>query len=160
MEIFIISDTHFFHTNIIKYTGRPFGSAYLMNETIISNWNKVVSKEDIVLHLGDFGLGTEEELKELKDRLNGTIFLIRGNHDHQSKIKDLGFIIIEDYLIIGNKIFSHYPIAKDLIPYKLINIHGHIHEKESLNGINVSVEKTNYAPINIKELDNFIKINS
>jgi len=34
----------------------------------------------------------------------------------------------------------------------LVNIHGHIHEKESHDGINVSVEKINYEPIELEEL--------
>jgi len=36
-----------------------------MNETIIKNWNEVVSKDDVVYHLGDFRFGTFEELQEI-----------------------------------------------------------------------------------------------
>ena len=152
MKIFVISDTHFNHKNIIEYTGRPFKTAEEMNEIIINNWNNRVGKDDLVIHLGDFALGSKEEIKELRSRLNGTILLIRGNHDHQSKINESDFIIIEDYIIIGDRIFSHRPIEKDCIPYGLTNVHGHIHEKESFSGINVSVEKTNYEPLDLEEL--------
>ncbi len=152
MKIFVISDTHFSHKNIIEYTCRPFKTVEEMDEAIIKKWNNKVTKDDLVIHLGDFALGTKEEIKELRSRLNGTILLIRGNHDHQSKICEAGFIIIEDYIIIRDKIFSHRPIEKDYIPYGLINVHGHIHGKESLNGINVSVEKTNYEPLDFEEL--------
>lgn len=157
MKIFVISDTHFNHKNIIEYTCRPFKTAEEMNEEMIKRWNNKVGKDDLVIHLGDFALGSKEEIKELKNRLNGIILLIKGNHDHQSKINEAGFIIIEDYIIIGDKIFSHRPIERDYIPYGLINVHGHIHEKESLNGINVSVEKINYEPLEIEKLNNTFK---
>ena len=55
MEIYVIADTHFYHNNIIKYCNRPFEDVEKMNELIINKWNSVVSNEDIVLHLGDFG---------------------------------------------------------------------------------------------------------
>jgi len=157
MKIFVISDTHFNHKNIIEYTGRPFKTVEEMNKEMIKRWNNEVGKDDLVIHLGDFALGSKEEIKELKNRLNGIILLIRGNHDHQSKINEAGFIIIEDYIIIGDKIFSHRPIEKNLIPYGLTNVHGHIHEKESLGGINVSVEKINYEPLELEELKRLTK---
>ena len=56
-HVWVTSDTHFNHANIIKYCNRPFSSVEEMNETIIANWNKVVSEDDMVYHLGDFALG-------------------------------------------------------------------------------------------------------
>ncbi len=52
-----------------------------MNETIISNWNRMVGPEDIVFHLGDFCLGGSAEWINILNRLNGKIYLISGNHD-------------------------------------------------------------------------------
>jgi len=157
MKIFIISDTHFHHKNIIKYSNRPFKSVEEMNKEMIKRWNNKVGKEDIVIHLGDFALGSEKELKDLKDSLNGTIFLLKGNHDHKI-IRKTGFIIIKGCLEIGNLIFSHNPLRREEIPNGFINIHGHIHEKESLNGINFSVEKNNYEPVELEELKKSLKI--
>ncbi len=111
--------------------------------------------EPLVIHLGDFVLGTKEKVKETREKLNGTIILIKGNHDRVSD----GFIIVEDSIRIGNLVFSHRPILKNEIPKECVNVHGHIHEKESFSGINVSVEKTDYEPILLEELEKKITEN-
>jgi len=82
--IYFSADTHFSHTNIIKYCNRPFENAEQMNETMISNWNSVVKENDDVYFLGDFGLGTEKQLLSIYNRLNGRKFLITGSHDKHS----------------------------------------------------------------------------
>lgn len=151
MKIFIISDTHFNHKNIIEYTGRPFKTIEEMNEVIIKKWNDKVGKEDLVIHLGDFALGDKEEVIKIRNRLNGKIILIKGNHDHKS-VRDAGFFIVKGTLEIGNIIFSHNPLDEKEIPLCFINVHGHIHEKESPRGINVSVEKIDYEPKEIEDL--------
>lgn len=51
--IFFTSDTHFYHTNIIKYCNRPFKSMHEMNEVMMNNWNKIVKPTDTVCHLGE-----------------------------------------------------------------------------------------------------------
>ena len=52
--LYFSSDHHFFHANVIRYCNRPFGSVQEMNEALILNWNKTVTNDDIVYHLGDF----------------------------------------------------------------------------------------------------------
>lgn len=78
---FWISDTHFGHKNIIEYCDRPFKSVSHMNETLIENWNNVVSDEDTVYHLGDVALGPWDEWDGILTRLNGRKILVVGNHD-------------------------------------------------------------------------------
>ena len=67
-RVFFTSDTHFNHTNIIRFCNRPFKDVSHMNETIISNWNRVVGPEDIVFHLGDFCLGGSAEWVNVLNR--------------------------------------------------------------------------------------------
>ena len=149
MKIFITADHHFHHKNIIEYCKRPFKTVEEMDNIMTEKWNKKVGKDDLVIHLGDFALGNKEKVKETREKLNGTIILIKGNHDRVNE----GFIVVRDSIQIGNLLFSHRPIPKGEVPKGCINVHGHIHEKESLSGINVSVEKTDYEPIILEELE-------
>ena len=86
-HIFFVSDTHFGHKNILKYTNRPFDTIEKMDEELILRWNTVVPENGLVYHLGDFALPGNNG-KSLRDRfrryfqeLNGQIILIKGNHD-------------------------------------------------------------------------------
>ena len=60
-RIWFTADSHISHRNIIKYCKRPFSDVEEMNETLISNWNKVVGKDDFVFHLGDFSAKISSE---------------------------------------------------------------------------------------------------
>ena len=42
MRVFLTSDLHFGHKNIIEYEKRPFRNVEDMNAGIIKNWNKIV----------------------------------------------------------------------------------------------------------------------
>jgi len=86
-KIFFTSDTHFNHGNIITYCSRPWNTIQEMNEAMIKSWNEVVSPEDTVYHLGDFAMGDRTKIPTLLSRLNGTLILIRGNHDHKKSLE-------------------------------------------------------------------------
>lgn len=82
---FFTSDTHFGHANIIKYCNRPFASAEEMDEALIRAWNARVQPQDTVWHLGDFTMnGGPDKVRSYRDRLNGKIHLVWGNHDRRS----------------------------------------------------------------------------
>ena len=66
MRIFLVSDTHFNHENILKYCNRPFNTIEEMNVALIGNWNSVVKDDDIVYFLGDFALGSN--VKEVYEK--------------------------------------------------------------------------------------------
>lgn len=81
MTYWFTSDTHYGHTNIIRYSNRPFKNVDEMNEALIANWNAVVKPDDIVWHLGDVAFMPMPMLEEILSRLNGRKNLIFGNHD-------------------------------------------------------------------------------
>lgn len=158
-QIFITSDHHFNHKNIIQYENRPFSNVEQMNIELIKLWNDVVSKHDVVYHLGDFSFGSPGDFLK---QLNGKVFLILGNHDKRIHKKlnywyGQGFDKVYDRpIIIDNLILSHEPIVD--YNFSFINVHGHIHSnKMEINNtnnkyINVSVEVTNYKPIPLNKL--------
>ena len=80
-KIFFTSDQHFGHEHIIKFCDRPFEHVDELNEKMVENWNKVVPSDGLVYHLGDFAWGGYQVWKKFRERLNGDIILIKGNHD-------------------------------------------------------------------------------
>lgn len=76
-----VADTHFGHANIIRYSKRPFVDVDAHDAQLVDNWNAHVRPGDDVFHLGDFAYRNRESALGLLERLNGTVFLIEGNHD-------------------------------------------------------------------------------
>ena len=100
-KIYITSDQHFFHDNIIKYCSRPFETHKDMNQIIIDNYNEIITPEDTVIHLGDLSANVRKHIPAFKDilnSLNGNKILLRGNHDHQDD---------QFYLDNGFEVASH-----------------------------------------------------
>ena len=135
MKTFVIADTHFGHSNIIKYCDRPFVTTEEMDRQLIEKWNSVVGKEDIVYHLGDFALGNMNKVSEYRKQLKGKIFLI----------------IYQDFFIL-----SHQPLfITSSMPYA--NIYGHVHNNPQFidctsNTFCVSCERVEYKPILFDEI--------
>jgi len=153
MKKWFTSDTHFSHTNIIKYTGRPFATVEEMNRTLIDNWNKCVGVDDQVFFLGDFGLGDVEHLRSICSELNGNKICILGNHDRNATwMTKIGFnVVLESaHLKIGRHSVELIHIPSDLPPAHF-QIHGHVHEKRPNklinNQLNLCVEVWDYKPV-------------
>lgn len=158
-----ISDTHFFHANILKFTGadgkriRPFDSLEEMHETIIENWNKLVKDNDYIYHLGDVTFQYHGAFNNLMSRLKGKKRLIIGNHDKiwNPSLKQW-FEKAELWKGFHEHNFTavHIPLELHRIRDGKFCVHGHIHQNLEPNPayINVCVEQTNYAPVNIDEI--------
>lgn len=162
-KIWFISDTHFGHKNIIEYCDRPFNNVEQMNKEIIKKWNKVVRGGDKVYHLGDFAFyNDKDKMTELVKKLNGDIYLIKGNHDKKSSqwYRDCGFKEVYDKPIVFEEfyILSHEPkpfIAETRLP--LCNIFGHVHDSTMFKTFGsrhacVCVERHDYAPIDFENI--------
>ena len=159
-NIWVTSDTHFGHHNIIEYCNRPFDDVKVMDECLVDNWNNTIKENDIIYHLGDvyFGnLGAESLHK-----LNGRKRLVLGNHDN-GKDKNLTrhFQKISMWRMFSEfgLLLTHVPVHESSLyrakkDAKMLNIHGHIHQNPSPSSDHkcVCVEQTNYTPINIEEL--------
>lgn len=165
-EIFFIADTHFSSEDIIRYENRPFENTRVMDGTMIRNWNEVVSPDDIVYHLGDFGAEGHEN--EFLHWLNGTIYLVKGNHDVETNeyYRDVGFKEVYDLPVVydGYWLLSHEPMYVNTnMPYA--NLFGHVHANPIIKDsspyhVCVSVERTDYAPISLSEIKRRIKDSS
>ena len=154
MAIYLISDPHFGHKNIIKYENRPFESAEEMDEVMIENWNKTVSKKDTVICLGDFSFHSQETTAVILKMLNGRKELILGNHDRARSVswwQKTGFDQVYKYPICIEEFYwlSHEPMYMNKnMPY--CNLHGHIHSQKMADEtqfVNLSVEHINYTPV-------------
>ena len=171
-KIWLVADFHFGHKAIIEYCKRPFKNTTEMNNTLIKNFNKTVGKNDIVYILGDISFLNTISTTEIIRSLNGFKFLIKGNHDHKTNAgyRKMGFMEVYDKPIVlyNTYILSHEPI---LSTGNLINIHGHTHNNivldNSFNRFCVSVEMTNYKPVELSyikqritelNVDNIVKL--
>lgn len=161
-DIWIVSDTHFYHQNIIKYCNRPFDDAAQMNDYMVTMWNETVKDGDKVYHLGDVYMGNNEgNAERLLSSLKGQKRLILGNHDNgKDQILQRVFKKIDVWRMFPEfgLLLTHVPVHESSLDrgmgVEMINVHGHIHDKQSptVNHCNVSVEMIGYKPINIEEL--------
>jgi calcineurin-like phosphoesterase family protein len=174
---FVISDTHFGHTNSWEKFKledgsplRPFTSTEEMDETMIERWNAKVKPGDTVYHLGDVIINKKS--LHLVSRLNGRKILIRGNHDifRDEEYREVGFEQIHGVRVFVDKfILSHIPLHPDCVTDRFkVNVHGHLHANEIMRQMEVpemrhrqepdprylcvSVEHTNYEPLHFDEV--------
>ena len=167
MEIFVTSDLHFGHKNIIKYENRPYENIEQMDKDLIKRWNDIVTINDIVYILGDFSWYGGEKTNEVLKQLNGKKVLIIGNHDcNFLKDKKFDTTLFEEITyykeIKYNKkmyILFHYPIAEHNEKMNgSIHLYGHIHtmDLELENDLkplayNVGIDRNGYKPVNIEK---------
>jgi calcineurin-like phosphoesterase family protein len=119
-----------------------------MDEALVANWNRVVSRRDEVWHLGDVGWLTDDSILW---RLNGKLHLVVGNHDNDIITTSKRWSSVQDYKRLGSLVMFHYPIWEwDGFFGKTIHLYGHVHNNSSLErprAINVSVDCHGFTPI-------------
>lgn len=189
MTVFFSSDQHFGHANILRYCERPFRDVDHQTEVLISNWNSVVTEDDVVWVLGDFSFHKMTRTAEILSELKGTKFLVVGNHDlcheynrdyhprFEAKYIEAGFLKVfyelRDFPLGQHLVtLSHFPYRDDdrhstryakwlLEDQGQWLIHGHTHGKWKVldRQIDVGVDTWDYTPVSQEELELIISTN-
>ena len=178
---YFISDTHFYHRNILKLC--PLKRKPGFEELIFENLKRQLKSSDVLYHLGDFSWVDSHHLLKRWRELPGRKVLIKGNHDWHFKNLHLYFDEVVEFstlLYVRGKrvLLCHFP-SKDLRTYRYrelqekiteiytetgasLLVHGHVHWNPyavfcgcHLNGVkclNVNVEFTNYRAVSEEEL--------
>ena len=182
-HLFFTSDTHFDNANIIRYCNRPWNTVEEMNEGLVERWNAKVGPDDTVFHLGDFCFAGSAEWKKWRNKLNGHIILVRGNHDRKmsSSMEGLFDAVFSQLqlTIDGRSVYlNHYPFLtyggcwrneKDAV----WQLFGHVHsgvlssEGKDIGKLNmlfpyqydVGVDNNNFTPISWEDVKIRIKNN-
>jgi calcineurin-like phosphoesterase family protein len=173
-DIWLISDTHFGHENILKFTdsntgklvrGDLFNSVDQMDEYMIDQWNRYVKPGDIVYHLGDVFFGDKDKFLKNFKKLHGAKRLIVGNHDdikwiakHELFQKIMMWRMFPEHGLL----LTHVPVHDTIMyegrfrnfPGTPLNVHGHIHQNPSPteNHKCVCVEQIDFTPIHIEDV--------
>ena len=145
-KIFFSSDQHFGHRNVVKFCNRPYADEKEMGKALIENWNNVVGPDDIIVTMGDFfWFNDSQSIKKVVNQLNGTIYMVLGNHDKKESFRRCDpekliildgishiFLRCEDENRWYEKTFEivccHYPLMTwSHRDRGAINLFGHIH---------------------------------
>ena len=164
--IYVTSDQHLGNHNIwAKYCteSRPFCSQEQHDNALICHWNSRVMPEDTVYVVGDFVMGQKENIDKFIPRLNGTIHLIRGNHDGKNRdeyyerngvdICEIDSVKYEDVTFIMLHEKPEYMQGDE----HTIILYGHIHD-EAPKGLqsdwtyHVGCDTNNLTPVGLHEI--------
>lgn len=140
MDTYVTSDLHLGHRNIFRFCSRRKELGENIEDhdiEIVRRWNARVRNIDRVFLLGDVSFHTDyARNKQLLASLNGTIFLLPGNHD-EFLLKGLGLVdrfeaILPPLLYqrIGKVglVLSHYPVLEWQNSFHgSYMLHGHSH---------------------------------
>jgi calcineurin-like phosphoesterase family protein len=166
--MWLTSDHHFYHCNIIKYQQRPFIHMDDMHAGMMGVWNTHIKSTDIVYYLGDFCLGRSDCYRYILSSLNyKNMVFLHGNHDISvAKLNKLDRIVAMPWIImpihdIGNVLMAHEPIYDYDTDTINLQIHGHIHTQDGTDVIyrrdgrvffHVGVDTNDFKPWNIKTI--------
>ena len=166
-KVWVWSDLHFFHTNIIDFSIRPYNNVYEMNEHLVANFNDYVGPDDVSIWVGDIGFSNDTAINKLLDQCNGYKILVIGNHDfNKKKVRKLNFN--ETHLLYQidttpevSLVFTHYPMHNISLPW--FNVHGHLHaypkpDTGNVLHYNVCCELHEYRPIELNQITKIAKM--
>jgi len=162
-KVWVVSDHHFNHANIMKYANRKFSNVPEMNQFMIDQHNAVVKSDDVVILGGDVAFCATNKANDFLSQLNGYKILIIGNHDWERKtgklkVYDVDEIHMSYFIELDGTdiLITHVPFYSTVMMdnKNLKNIHGHIHDKKMNHPryINMCVEHIDYQPVLLSEL--------
>jgi calcineurin-like phosphoesterase family protein len=140
-RVWLTSDLHFGHLNIIRYCDRPFHGLADMTEHHVRQLNKI-SPDDLVVFAGDMILGDHASGVQYIRSTPGRKILVAGNHDFSrsgvcklNQERDL-FVAVVPFLFWNGPLgrmsmVTHYPIVASAhdTTRTILNFHGHLHQK-------------------------------
>ena len=139
-RVWMTSDLHLGHANIVGYSERPFRDVNEMTEVHMRLLNKI-PQDDLLIFVGDMALGNYESAVALIRSMPGRKVLVAGNHDltRDGKCKlarEEGlFDAVVPFLFwqggLGRMVMvTHYPVAVTAheTNTSVINYHGHLHQ--------------------------------
>ncbi len=165
-DIFVISDLHLGHANIIRSCSRPFlySRTDEMDSVLIQNWNAVVSPATPVYHLGDLRYGKNAQPAEHYTRqLKGNVTYLAGNHDAAAVGTVTSSVI--DYH--GFRFLLIHDPADAPPGFDGWIIHGHHHNNDlstfpfldlKNRRVNVCAEVVGYVPVPLREICSLITV--
>ena len=169
-NIFVASDHHFGHKNILKFCPktRPFDSIEEHTEQLIMRHNSVVKHDDEVYLMGDFAFLSADKALKILQRMNGIKYFIFGNHDkpmRQGQAIADEFVWMKDYheLRVDRAdvrqpiVMFHYPIHSwNRMHHGALHFYGHTHISIPTmfagRGKDIGVDSNNCYPWNIDDL--------
>ena len=153
--VWVWSDLHLGHDNIIRYANRPFRTAEEMDAVLYRNWARTVGDGDLLLFVGDLAMRKaigEHTWETIRSSPGRAKHLVVGNHDLTGSgvVRVDGFDDICSALTVDGDpplAFTHMPLAE--VPQGVVNVHGHTHDEQPRRSrhINVSVEQIDYRPV-------------
>ena len=158
-KLWVSSDLHLGHKNVLKFRGDEFGCQQEHDEVIFDRLATSVGKRDSLYLLGDVAF-TSEWLLRIASIKCAKKTLILGNHDTDQKVSfdDLTFAYDSIHSLHSrrNMWFSHCPIHESQFRGKVLNIHGHVHKKtlEDNRYFNACVDVNDYRPVTFEHIIN------
>lgn len=176
--IYFTSDTHFGSQRTLELSKRPFKNTEEMDKTILDNFNNILTEEDVLFHLGDFGN------YEMVRKINCSVRLILGNYEekditmdyddnvyefcHQLKKEGFESIGRKKYISVPHHETNEYilfnlvhepsksickPIS-ERTPKNVFNLYGHIHGRQMIRryGMDVGVDCHHFRPVSMDDI--------
>jgi calcineurin-like phosphoesterase family protein len=168
--IWFTADYHHAHPKIVDICNRPTTREDHEEWLVREVHNKWIQKNHVVYLLGDLSFANRTSTEKFLNRLNGSKFMILGNHDKSSanlpqfqqisQIKDFTFSQFGLNIHIA---LCHYPLASwNRKPHGAWHLYGHVHGRYKLPGLafDVGIDNSDihqfpgggWRPINLYEV--------